>query len=444
MKNYDNFIGSFAFDKRLAPYDIEGSIAHVRMLVKCRIIPPADGKKIVKGLEAMLKKIQNGASLPKAEDVHFAVEKELIRKIGPVGGKMHTARSRNDQVALDMRLYLKAETSVILSLIKKLQSAIAAAAQKNISAVMPGYTHLQPAQPVLFSHHLLAYGWMLSRDASRLKDCLKRINVLPLGSAALAGTSFPIDRKYTAKLLGFEGVSENSIDAVSDRDFALEFVSALSIAAMHLSRLAEELVLWSSEEFGYIKLADEFTSGSSIMPQKRNPDCAEVVRGKTGRVYGGLFALLTIMKSLPLAYNRDMQEDKPPVFDAVDSVKLCLEITEGMISSVKIDAFRMKLSLGRGFLSATELADYLSKKGMPFRSAHGIVRDIVLYCAKKGITMGELSQSELLGFSKLFGPDAKKITDPGQAAKAKSSLGGTSPASVRVQLKAFERMLKGK
>ena len=442
MKNHDDFIGSFSFDKRLAPYDIEGSIAHVKMLIKCRIIPASDGEKIIAGLNAMLVKINRGVSLPKAEDVHFAVEKELIKKIGPVGGKTHTARSRNDQVALDIRLYLKAETEQILVLIQKLQSAIALAAQKNIKAVMPGYTHLQPAQPVLFSHHLLAYGWMFSRDVARLKDCLKRMNILPLGSAALAGTSFPIDRKYVAKLLGFESISENSIDAVSDRDFAVEFVAALSISSMHLSRLAEELVLWSSEEFGFIRISDEFTSGSSIMPQKRNPDCAEIVRGKTGRVYGNLLALLTIMKSLPLAYNRDMQEDKPPVFDAVDSVKACLEITEGMISSMKINSLRMKISLGRGFLSATELADYLSKKGIPFRTAHGIVRNIVLYCAKKGITMKELSLDELKSFSKLFGADAGTITDPELAVKAKSSHGGTSPASVNDQIKAFIKVLR--
>jgi argininosuccinate lyase len=373
--------------------------------------------------------------------VHFAVEQELIKKIGPAGGKMHTARSRNDQVALDIRLYLRAETYVVLELIKKLQLAISAVAKKNLDTVMPGYTHLQPAQPVLFSHHLLAYGAMLLRDSARLKDCLKRINVLPLGSAALAGTSFPIDRKYVAKLLGFDGITENSMDAVSDRDFAIEFVSALSLILMHLSRLSEELVLWSSEEFGYIRLADEYTSGSSIMPQKRNPDCAEVVRGKAGRVYGDLFALLTIMKSLPLAYNRDMQEDKPPVFDAVDAVKACLEISAGMIASMKVNEVKMKAALGRGFLSATELADYLSRKGMPFRTAHGIVRDMVLYCAGKGISLKDLTDSEMNRFSKLFTADAKRLADPSTAAAAKTSFGGTSQGSVRAQLKKFSKII---
>jgi argininosuccinate lyase len=441
MKNNDDFIGSFSFDKRLAPYDIEGSIAHVKMLVKCGIIPSTDGNKIIAGLSAMLAKINKGVSLPRAEDVHFAVEQELIKKIGPVGGKMHTARSRNDQVALDIRLYLRAETYAVLELIKKLQLAISAAAKKNIDVVLPGYTHLQPAQPVLFSHHLLAYGAMFLRDSARLKDCLKRINVMPLGSAALAGTSFPIDRKYTAKLLGFDSVSENSMDAVSDRDFAIEFVSALSLISMHLSRLSEELVLWSSEEFGYIRLADEYTSGSSIMPQKRNPDCAEVVRGKTGRVYGDLFALLTIMKSLPLAYNRDMQEDKPPVFDAVDAVKACLEISAGMISSMKVNDVKMKAALGRGFLSATELADYLSRNGMPFRTAHGIVRDMVLFCADKEISLKDLTDTEMKKFSKLFTSEARRLADPSTAAAAKTSFGGTSQSSVKIQLKRFNEKI---
>lgn len=441
MKNYDDFIGSFAFDKRLAPYDIEGSIAHVKMLVKCRIIPAGDGKKIVTGLNAMLAKLQRGVSLPKAEDVHFAVEKELINKIGPVGGKMHTARSRNDQVALDIRMYLKAETKAVLELVKKLQLALLNTAQKNINAVAPGYTHLQPAQPVLFSHQLLAYGWMLERDKGRLNDCLKRINILPLGSAALAGTSFPIDRRYVAKLLNFSGISENSIDAVSDRDFALEFLSALSIISMHLSRLAEELVIWSSGEFGFVRLSDEFTSGSSIMPQKRNPDCAEVIRGKTGRVYGNLLALLTIMKSLPLAYNRDMQEDKPPVFDSVDSVKACLDIAAGMVSTMKINTEKMKKSLDKGFLSATELADYLSRKGMPFRKAHGIVKEMVAYCIKNGIALSGLSLKEIKEFSTLFEKDALKITAPELAAQAKTSQGGTSAVSVKAQIKSLNKLL---
>lgn len=434
MDHVQDFIASFSFDCRLAPYDIEGSVAHVKMLEKCRIIPAKDARRIIKGLQAIARDLKKGTPLPAEEDIHYAIEKELIRRIGPVGGKMHTARSRNDQVALDLRLYLRAEIMVIDALLVDLQNALLLQAEKNIDVVMPGYTHLQPAQPVLFAHHLLAYGWMLQRDRERLADCRKRVNILPLGSAALAGTSFPIDRKYTAALLGFDGVSENSMDSVSDRDGAVEFLAAVSCIAMHLSRLCEELVIWSSAEFDFVRLADEFTSGSSIMPQKRNPDVAEIIRGKTGRIYGDLVALLTIMKGLPLSYNRDLQEDKPPVFDAADTVTHCLVVMAGMVSSLRAKPERMLRSTDKGFLQATELADYLASKGMPFRQAHGVVQGIVASCLDRNTTLRELSADELRRFSPLFGADVLKLLAPQTIVARKNSYGGTSPVSVRRQL----------
>jgi argininosuccinate lyase len=442
MQKAQDFISSISFDMRLAGYDIIGSVAHVRMLAKKKIITAREGARIVNGLESILKDLRKGKSIPSAEDVHYAVEKELIKRIGPAGGKMHTARSRNDQVALDLRLYVRDETIELYTLIRDVQRAIVAVAEDNINTVMPGYTHLQHAQPVLFAHHLLAYAWMFDRDTGRLSDCLKRTNILPLGSAALAGTSFPIDRKYVAGLLGFSGVSDNSMDAVSDRDFAVEFIACLSVIAMHLSRLAEEFINWSSEEFGFIKIADEFTSGSSIMPQKRNPDVAELVRGKTGKVYGSLMSILTLMKGLPLAYNRDMQEDKPPVFDAVDAVKASLEVALPMILTVKVRKERMAMAASKGFLEATELADYLSKKGLPFRQAHGIVSNIVKYCIKNHKRLAELENAELAMFSKLFKKDVNKLLHVDNIVRAKTSEGGTSPASVKKQLAKLRSILK--
>ena len=432
--NYKKFIGSFSFDSKLAPYDILGSVAHVRMLAKCKILTKVESDEITKGLFSIQSDIQGGWKLPEAEDIHYAIEKELIKRIGAVGGKMHTARSRNDQVALDLRLYARDEARETIDLINDFQKAIAQIANKNISVVMPGYTHLQPAQPVLFAHHILSYAWMLQRDKERLNDCIKRINVLPLGSAALAGTSFPIDRNYTAKLLSFDSVSENSMDSVSDRDFAVELVFDLSVIAMHLSKLAEELVLWSSVEFSFVKIADDFTSGSSIMPQKRNPDVAEIIRGKSGRVFGSLVALLTLLKGLPLAYNRDLQEDKPPLFDAVDTVKACLELTTAMISSMQINASKMLKSTQKGYLQATELADYLAKKGMPFREAHGVVSKIVNHCIEKSKVLSDLGVKELKGFCPLFNADVLTVLDPSEIIKQKVSYGGTSEKSVRQQL----------
>ncbi|MBN1621522.1 MAG: argininosuccinate lyase [Endomicrobiales bacterium] len=436
-----DFISSFSFDQRLAEYDILGSMAHVKMLSKCKIISSGDGVKIINGLKAILKGLNNDKKIPKQEDIHYAVEKELIRRIGPVGGKMHTARSRNDQVSLDLRLYIRDEIRQIYDLLADAQKSIISQAKKNHEAVMPGYTHLQPAQPILFSHHILAYAWMFQRDKERLKDCYKRVNVLPLGSASLAGTSFPIDRKYVAKLLGFRGVMNNSIDAVSDRDFVVEFVFALSLIASHLSRLCEDLIVWSSAEFGFISMADEFTSGSSIMPQKRNPDAAEIIRGKTGRVYGDLITLLTLMKGIPLSYNRDMQEDKPPLFDAVDSMKSVLEITAPLLLGITVNPEKMLEATKNGYICATEVADYLAKKNVPFRTAHKIVKDMVKYCIKKNIKLDELTGAELKKFSKNFNKDISSFLKPDKVVYMKSSEGGTSPKSVKKQIKDLSSLL---
>ena len=448
MKNFEQFIGSFSFDGRLAEADITGSIAHVQMLVKCKIIKQADGKKIVAGLNSILKSLHKGWKLPKEEDIHFAVEKELIRRIGPIGGKMHTARSRNDQVATDMRLYLRGQADEIIGLINDFQRITVKKAEDNISVIMPGFTHLQPAQPVLAAHHLMAYAWMLQRDKERLEDCRKRINVLPLGSAALAGTSFKIDRHYTAKLLGFDNICENSLDGVSDRDFAIEFVFCVSMIALHFTRFCEEIILWMNPEFGYIKIADKFTSGSSIMPQKRNPDCAEVVRGKSGRIFGDLIAMLTIVKSLPLAYNRDLQEDKPPVFDACDNIKMCMEVMNEMTASMKFVKENTLKSIEKGFISATEIADYLARKGIPFREAHGVVKRIVLYCKESSKTLNKLSVQE---FNKLypeqypiFGEDIYKYIDLGKVVAMKASYGGTSEKSVKKQIELMKKNIQEK
>ncbi|MGA2091188.1 MAG: argininosuccinate lyase [Endomicrobiales bacterium] len=440
MENCSEFINSYSFDKRLVVHDIIGSLAHVKMLVKCKIIPASDGSAISKGLSAIRADIEKGKSIAPEEDIHYAVEKELIRRIGPVGGKMHTGRSRNDQVALDIRLYVRDEINRIEQLLHSILKEIVGQAEKNSTVIMPGYTHLQPAQPVLWAHHIMAYGWMFQRDIQRLDDCLKRVNILPLGSAALAGTSFAIDRRYVARLLGFDGVSENSMDAVSDRDFIIEFLAASSIIAMHVSRLCEELVIWSSAEFNFVRIADEFISGSSIMPQKRNPDVAEIARGKTGRVYGNLMAVLTLMKGMPLCYNRDMQEDKPPVFDTVDTLTSCLTVIGNMIATLEINPARMISSTERGFLAATEVADYLAKKKMPFRQAHGIVKEIVLYCIENKCTLSELSMAQWQHFSSLIKSDIRTIIDPRRIVETKQSEGGTSRSSVLRQINALKKI----
>lgn len=429
-----NFISSFDFDKRLALYDISGSVAHVKMLVKCKIISSSEGGKIIKGLKAIANDLKKGKSLPPAEDIHYAIEKELIKRIGPVGGKMHTARSRNDQVATDLKLYLKDEIKNIIALILTVQKSIVKIAKNNIDVIMPGYTHLKQAQPILFSHHMMAYFQMFERDIKRFKNCYNNLDESPLGAAALAGTSFPIDRKLSAKLLGFSRVTENSIDSVSDRDFIAEFIAASAVLMMHASRMAEDLIIWASDEFDFIKIADEFTSGSSIMPQKRNPDCLELVRGKTGRVYGDLISILTILKGLPLSYNRDLQEDKIPLFDTVDTVKDVLSVIAGIISSLKLNRDKISAAFKNDYLCATEIADYLTKKGVPFRTAHGITAKIVSSAAKNGKNLADFALSDFRKFSKHFASDIYDCLGIKKVVESRKSCGGASTASVKKQL----------
>jgi argininosuccinate lyase len=443
-KTVESFTESISFDHRLWRYDIEGSIAHAKMLCKQGIITKADSDKIINGLEMIAKEIGTGRFKFREdlEDIHMNIEAALIKKLGNVGGKLHTARSRNDQVALDLRLYLRAEIKEILSLIKKFQKTLLNMATNHLNSLMPGYTHLQRAQPVLFSHHLLAYVEMLQRDNERFKDALKRINLLPLGSCAIAGTALPIDRGYVAKLLDFKGISQNSIDAVSDRDFAIEFLSSAALLIMHLSRLAEELILWSTEEFRFIELPDAFTTGSSIMPQKKNPDVAELIRGKTGRVYGNLLSLLTVMKGIPLSYNRDLQEDKLPVFDTVETVKSCLIVLNEMLPSIKVNTKRMHETAGDAYSTATDIAEYLVKKGVPFRKAHKITGKIVLYCIKEKKQLRELSINELKKFSPLIKKDIYSHIEAENSVKAKTSRGGTAPDEVRRQIRRLEKLIK--
>jgi len=431
------FTASLSFDKRLAPYDIAGSIGHCKMLTKCKIISKSEGEKILKGLREIEEEIikQKFRFLSQDEDIHMAIERRLIEKIGESGGRLHTARSRNDQVSLDTRMYLRDEIRQISRLIRKLQDAMVQLAEKNTEVIMPGFTHLQHAQPVLFSHHLMAYFFMLKRDNARLENCLKRVNVLPLGAGALAGTSFSIDRNFVARELRFSSVSENSIDTVSDRDFVIEFLSASAILIMHLSRLTEELVLWSSPEFSFVEMSEDFCTGSSIMPQKKNPDVAELIRAKTGRIYGNLQSVLTVMKGLPLSYNRDMQEDKERLFDTVDTLKNVLEVLAPLISSLKVNQERMLSLTKQGYLNATDAADYLVRKGVPFRKAHALVREIVLYSMNTGKPLEQLSLKELKLFSPLFSQDFFSAIDIKRCVESRKSQGGTSPEEVALQIK---------
>ena len=431
------FTASIDVDSRLYHYDIAGSIAHAKMLARQRIIPARDARKIVHGLKAIEQEIDRGKFLFSSadEDIHMNIERRLSEKIGAAGKKLHTARSRNDQVALDMRLFLREEVNLIIQDLKVLQQELADAARKNLDVLMPGYTHLQRAQPVRFAHHLLAYYEMLERDRERLLNCLERINVLPLGAGALAGTSFPIDRHYVAKLLRFPRVSKNSIDTVSDRDFILEFVSVAAILFVHLSRLAEELVLWSSQEFGFVELPDRYCTGSSMMPQKKNPDVPELVRGKTGRVFGHLQALLTIMKGLPLAYNRDLQEDKIPLFDTVDTVKMSVRIMGEVIHGLKVRKAKMLTAAQDGFMNATDLADYLVERGVPFRDAHGISGRIVRHCLAKGCRIEALSLQELKGFSKKIDKDIYDFLSAESVVNRRRAFGGTARSNVSRRLK---------
>jgi len=439
LKKFDilGFPSSISFDRRLAVYDILGSIAHCKMLVKCKIISKNEGEKILKGLREIRQEIikRKFKFLSEDEDIHMAIERRLIEKIGEAGGRLHTARSRNDQISLDMRMYLRDEIAEISRSIKNLQDSIVKVSEKNMEIVMPGFTHLQHAQPVLFSHHMMAYFFMLKRDRERLADCVKRVNVLPLGAGALAGTSFPIDREFVAGQLGFSSVTENSIDTVSDRDFVIEFLSTSAILMMHLSRLAEELVIWSSPEFSFIEIGEDFCTGSSIMPQKKNPDVAELIRGKTGRIYGNLQSILTIMKGLPLSYNRDMQEDKVGLFDAVDTLKGVLEVLSPLMLSLKVNRERMLSAAKEGYLNATDGADYLVRKGVPFRKAHKILRKVVLYSTKRGKRLEEMSLKELKVFSPLFSEDFFDAINIGMCVKSRKSQGGTSPDEVRNEIK---------
>jgi len=442
-KEMQKFTSSIFFDKKLIEYDILGSIAHAKMLGKCNIIAQEEEEKIVNALKEILQDIQESKIVitDDAEDIHSWVEYKLKEKIGDVAGKLHIARSRNDQVALDERMYLKEEVKIIENLTKGLQKSILTVTQKNLAVIMPGYTHLQHAQPILFPHHLMAYFYMFDRDRERVKDLFKRVDVLPLGSAALAGTSFPIDREYVAKQLDFSKIFENSLDAVSDRDFILEFLSVAAILMMHLSRLGEELVLWSSKEFNFIELDDSFCTGSSIMPQKKNPDAAELIRGKTGRVYGNLITLLTVMKSLPLAYNKDMQEDKEPLFDTVYTLEKSLFLMTKMIETMKVNLEKMSASVKGDFSTATELADYLVKKGLSFREAHKLVGNIVLYCLENKKYLEGLSLSELKSFYKKLDENTLEILKPQSAVEAKDSFGGTSLKRVKESIKKAEELL---
>ncbi len=426
-----NFTTSLPFDKRLYRYDIRGSIAHARMMAKQGIISKDEGKAIIDGLNAILKEIQHGKFTfkPEMEDIHMAIEARLFELIGDTAGKLHTARSRNDQVALDLRLFTLDAIADTLAGLKKMQKSLIGLAEGNIDVIMPGYTHLQAAQPVLLAHHLLAYFEMLQRDAGRFADARQRTDVMPLGSGAIAGVAYNIDREAVAKELGFGRTSENSMDAVSDRDFVIEYLACASTCMMHLSRLAEEIIIWSSAEFGFIELDDAYATGSSLMPQKKNPDVAELVRGKTGRVFGHLLAMLTTMKGLPLTYNRDLQEDKESLFDAVDTLLLSLDVFAGMLDTLKVKRENIEKALGRGYILATDLADYLVSKGEPFRSAHGIVASLISYAYGKGKALSRLTMAEYQRFSPLFDDDVYSIT-PAASVAARNIKGATSPQEV--------------
>jgi len=429
----ESFTESISFDSVLYKYDIMGSIAHCRMLARQKIIPVKDAKRIIKALKEIENEIEsNRVKLdPRFEDIHMFIESRLIKKIGPVGGKLHTARSRNDQVALDTNLYLRDVMQAVIRLIDRARLELVCLAEKHLGVIMPGFTHLQHAQPVLFSHHLMAYSEMLKRDSSRMTDCYGRINRLPLGAGALAGTPYPVDRKYVAELLSYPAMTENSMDTVADRDGQIEFCSASAVLMMHLSRLCEELVLWSSPEFRFIEISDAFCTGSSIMPQKKNPDVPELVRGKTGRVYGNLVSLLTLMKSLPMTYNRDMQEDKQPLFDTADTVQKCLSVVSAMLPGITVNSDAMMLAVKNGYLTATDLADYLVRKGLPFRNAHAVVGTIVAFCERKGKTLDSLTPAELKSFSPAIEKDAVSCLSAASSVNSRKGSGATATARVK-------------
>ncbi len=443
-KQADDFNSSIHFDCKMYRQDITGSIAHAKMLSKQGIISENDKDILVKGLEEILEDIDNGSLAidGQAEDIHMFVEAELTKRVGDVGKKLHTARSRNDQVALDIRMYLREEVEEICSLIKDLLSAIVEKAQANKSVIMPGYTHLQRAQPIVFAHHLLAYAMMFTRDYGRMKDASKRMNISPIGCCALAGTTFDTDRYFEANELGFDGITLNSLDGVSDRDFCVEIMSAISVIMMHLSRFSEEIILWSSLEFSFVELDDAYTTGSSIMPQKKNSDIAELVRGKTGRVYGDLMAILTTLKGLPLAYNKDMQEDKEAVFDSIETVKMCLKNFAPMIATMSVKADNMMKAAQGGFINATDLADYLAKKGLPFRSAYKIVGEIVAFCIANNKVLETVTMEEYKQFSDVFEDDLYNEINLETCVNKRTSAGGTGPDSVETQIKFIKDFIK--
>ena len=430
------FTASVEFDRRLYRYDIEGSIAHATMLARQGILSDDDRDAIVGGLTCIRERIEDGAFdwSVGLEDVHMNIESELTADIGDAGKKLHTGRSRNDQVATDVRMWLRAEIAEIEVAIRRFQAALLDLAEREADTILPGFTHLQTAQPVTFGHHMMAWFEMLDRDHGRMADCRARMNRMPLGAAALAGTTYPIDRNYTAELLGFDGPAENSLDAVSDRDFAIEFASATSILMMHLSRMSEELIIWSSAQFGFITLSDAFCTGSSIMPQKKNPDVPELVRGKSGRVFGHLMALLTLMKSQPLAYNKDNQEDKEPLFDTVDTLRGSLKVFAEMMPAVSCRHERMRAAALQGFATATDLADYLVRKGVAFRDAHEVVGKAVAHCVGRGIDLTGLSLEEMKTFSPHIGDDVFDILTLEGSVAARDHIGGTAPAQVRAAI----------
>ncbi len=440
----DSFNSSISFDKKLYKQDIQGSMAHAAMLSKQGIITFSEADSIISALTQILGDIESGKLEidPKAEDIHMFVEQVLTERIGDTGKKLHTARSRNDQVALDMRLYLRDYSDKVTDEIKALVVELKDKAKSNKDAIMPGYTHLQHAQPILFSHQMLAYAMMLLRDIQRISDCRKRINVSPIGCCALAGTTYQTDRVFEAEQLGFDGICLNSLDGVSDRDFCVEILSDLSIVMMHLSRLSEELILWSSQEFGFVEMSDSFSTGSSIMPQKKNPDMAELCRGKTGRVYGDLMGLLTTLKGLPLTYNKDMQEDKEGVFDACETVSLCLNVMAPMIKTMKVNSDAMKNAAGKGFMNATDLADYLVVKGLPFRDAYKISGSLVASCIQNGKTLETLPIEDYKGFCQIIEKDVYEAIDLSNCVKRRISEGGTSQASVDKQIKYIEEAIE--
>lgn len=440
----DDFNSSIRVDCRMYREDITGSMAHAAMLAKCGIITKEEGDALIDGLAGILADLESGALTVDmaAEDIHMFCEAVLTERLGDVGKKLHTARSRNDQVALDFRMHLRAEADRLSEVLRALVGALCDRAEEHAETVMPGYTHLQRAQPITFGHQLMAYAYMLLRDIDRLADCKKRMNRSPIGSCALAGTTYPTDRRFEAARLGFDGVVQNSLDGVSDRDFAVELLSALSLIMVHLSRFAEELCLWSSWEFKFIELSDAYTTGSSIMPQKKNPDMAELVRGKSGRVFGDLISLLTTLKGLPLAYNKDMQEDKEGVFDAIDTVSMCLAITTPMVATMRVRADNMKKAAEGGFIGATDLADYLVGKGMPFRAAYKIAGQLVAYCIEKGLTLETLPIAVYKEYSDLIDEGVYEAVDLLNCVCRRTSEGGTAPGSVRAQVAEVREVLK--